>query len=102
VNTIGATTTANGTPVTAVFDTTEYSAGIKITDKQMQQLADDGTLTRHDWHPEWNYALKPRHAHLIDSRALRDRDALIVLDHAQDTGRPGHLLSEELRFNRSR
>lgn len=59
VNTIGATTTASGAPVTAVLDTTEYPAGIKIPDKQMQQLADDGILTRHDWHGEWNYTLNP-------------------------------------------
>jgi len=59
VNTIGATTTASGAPVTAVLDTAEYPAGIKIPDEQMQQLTDDGTLTRHDWHPEWNYTLNP-------------------------------------------
>jgi hypothetical protein len=59
VNTIGATTTASGTPVTAVLDTADYPAGIKIPDKQMQQLADDGILTRHHWHGEWNYTLNP-------------------------------------------
>lgn len=59
VNTICATTTANGTPVTAVLDTSEYPAGIKIPDEQMQHLADDGILARHDWHGEWNYTLKP-------------------------------------------
>lgn len=59
VNTIGATTTASGAPVTAVLDTAEYPAGIKIPDEQMHQLANDGTLTRHDWHPEWNYTLNP-------------------------------------------
>jgi hypothetical protein len=57
VNTIGATTTAKGTPVTAVLDETEYPAGIRISDEDMQALTDDGILRRHDWHGEWNYTL---------------------------------------------
>ncbi len=59
VNSIGATTTASGAPVEAVLDTSEYPAGIKITDKQMRELEANGTLTRHDWHGEWNYTLNP-------------------------------------------
>jgi len=61
VNTIGATTTASGAPVEAVLDTREYPAGIKIPDKQMRELESNGTLTRHDWHGEWNYTLNPTH-----------------------------------------
>jgi hypothetical protein len=59
VNTIGATTTAKGTPVTAVLDETEDPAGIRISDEDMQALTDDGILRRHDWHGEWNYTLTP-------------------------------------------
>lgn len=59
VNTIGATTTASGTPVEAVLDTAEYPAGIKIPDQQMRDLEDSGILTRHEWHGEWNYTLNP-------------------------------------------
>lgn len=59
VNTIGATTTAKGKPVTAVLDETEYPLGVKIPDKQMQKLVDDEILDRHDWHGEWNYTLHP-------------------------------------------
>jgi len=63
VNLIGATTTANGAPVHAVLDTTDYPAGIKITNQQMRELESSGTLTRHDWHGEWNYTLHPQHTH---------------------------------------
>ena len=59
VNTIGATRTASGERVEAVLDTAEYPAGIKIPDTQMQKLVDDGVLTRHEWHGEWNYTLHP-------------------------------------------
>jgi hypothetical protein len=59
VNTIAATTTRTGLNVHAELDTNEYPAGIKIPDQQMQALADDGVLTRHDWHGEWNYTLNP-------------------------------------------
>jgi hypothetical protein len=61
VNTIGATTTASGAPVKAVLDTTQYPAGIKIPDRQMRELESNGTLTRHNWHGEWNYTLNPTH-----------------------------------------
>jgi len=59
VNSIGATTTACGTPVEVVLDTNEYPAGIKIPDQQMRDLEDSGALTRHEWHSEWNYTLNP-------------------------------------------
>jgi len=59
LNLISRTTTASGAPVTAVLDENEYPAGIKIPDQQMRELEDTGTLTRHDWHGEWNYTLHP-------------------------------------------
>lgn len=42
VNTIAATTTATGLKVRAVLDTRDYPAGVKIGDKQMRQLTQDG------------------------------------------------------------
>ncbi len=59
VNSIGATTTASGTPVEVVLDTNEYPAGITIPDQRMRDLEDSGALTRHEWHGEWNYTLNP-------------------------------------------
>ena len=59
VNTIAATTTSTGLKVHAVLDTTEYPTGVKIPDQTMKDLTDTGTLTRHDWHGEWNYSLNP-------------------------------------------
>ena len=44
VNTIGATTTASGAPVTAVLDNGEYPAGIKITAQQMRKRHARGCL----------------------------------------------------------
>ena len=35
-----------------------YPTGIKITDKQMREL-EARAITRHDWHGEWNYTLRP-------------------------------------------
>lgn len=59
VNTIAATTTRTGLTVHAVLDQTQYPAGIKIPDQQIQRLTDDGILARHDWHGEWNYTINP-------------------------------------------
>ncbi len=52
---IGATTTTTGLTVTAELDDGTYPTGIKITDRQMQDLP----ITRDDWHGEWNYTLHP-------------------------------------------
>ena len=55
VNTIAATTTATGLRVRAELDTSAYDTGIKISDRQMDALP----LSRHDWHGDWNYTLRP-------------------------------------------
>jgi hypothetical protein len=60
VNTIAATRTRSGLSVHAELDAATYPTGIKIPDKQMEALEGDGTLTRHDWHGEWNYTLHPK------------------------------------------
>lgn len=60
VNTIAATTTRTGLTVHAELDQNEYPTGVKIPDAKMKELDTDGILTRHDWHGEWNYTLRPR------------------------------------------
>ena len=60
VNSIAATTTKTGLTVHAELDTGIYPTGVKIPDQEMASLESSGTLTRHDWHPEWNYTLKKR------------------------------------------
>jgi len=59
VNTIAATRTASGLRVHAELDTTTYQTGLKIPDDEMNALAAEGILTRHDFHGEWNYTLHP-------------------------------------------
>ena len=58
VNLIAGTTTRTGLTVTAALDDTIYPQGIKITDAQMRVL-EQQHLTRHDFHPEWNYKVSP-------------------------------------------
>ena len=53
---IGATTTRTGLTVTASRDTGTYPTGEKISDKDMRQL-EKTRITRHDWHPDWNYTI---------------------------------------------
>jgi hypothetical protein len=56
VQTIAATTTATGLRVRAELDTSAYDTGVKVSDRQMDALP----LTRHDWHGDWNYTLRPQ------------------------------------------
>ena len=55
VQTIAATTTRTGLTVHAELDTSAYDTGVKISDRQMDALP----LTRHTWHGDWNYTLRP-------------------------------------------
>ena len=55
VQTIAATTTRTGLRVRAELDDSAYDTGIKVSDRQMDALP----LTRHDWHGDWNYTLRP-------------------------------------------
>jgi len=59
VQTIAATTTRAGLSVHAELDTSAYPTGLTIPDSTMKALSESGTLTRHEWHPDWNYSLKP-------------------------------------------
>lgn len=53
---IGATKTKTGLTVDCALDQRTYQKGIKITKAQMRTLAIEGDA----FHPEWNYAIKPR------------------------------------------
>jgi DDE family transposase len=55
VQTIAATTTRTGLRVRAELDASAYDTGVKVSDRQMDALP----LTRHDWHGDWNYTLRP-------------------------------------------
>jgi hypothetical protein len=55
VNSIAATTTRTGLSVAAELDTDTYETGVRISDGQMAALP----LTRHEWHGDWNYTLRP-------------------------------------------
>jgi hypothetical protein len=55
VSSIAATTTATGLTVRAELDPGSYPAGVKVSDAEMDALP----ITRHDWHGDWNYTLRP-------------------------------------------
>jgi transposase len=56
VNLIAATTTRTGLRVRSELDTSDYPAGLRVTDADMETLY----LRRDDFHGEWNYSLLPR------------------------------------------
>ena len=56
VELIGATTTKGGLKIECVLDERTYEKGIKISDAEMETLS----ITGDDFHPEWNYTIKPR------------------------------------------
>ena len=56
VETIGATTTKTGLKVACALDTRVYEKGIKVSKAEIDALA----ITGDDFHPEWNYTIKPR------------------------------------------
>jgi hypothetical protein len=55
VNSIAATATGTGLTVHAELDPGRYPTGEQVTGAEMDALP----LTRHDWHGDWNYALRP-------------------------------------------
>ncbi|MER6832357.1 ISAzo13 family transposase [Streptosporangium sp. NPDC000563] len=56
VNSIAATTTRTGLTVRAELDAAVYETGLRISDRQLNALP----LSRHDWHGDWNYTLRPQ------------------------------------------
>jgi len=55
VNLIGATTTRTGLEVYARLDERDYPKGIAVSDAELAAL----NLERNQFHPEWNYTIKP-------------------------------------------
>jgi hypothetical protein len=56
VELIGATTTKTGLRIECALDTRTYEKGIKVSDEEMAAL----NIAGDDFHPEWNYTIKPR------------------------------------------
>jgi hypothetical protein len=56
ISLIGATTTSTGLEVYARLDDGEYPAKIRVTDAELNAV----NLHRDEFHPEWNYSIKPR------------------------------------------
>jgi Rhodopirellula transposase DDE domain len=56
VELIGATTTKAGLKVECALDERTYEKGIKVSDAEMATL----NIAGDDFHPEWNYTIKPR------------------------------------------
>jgi hypothetical protein len=55
VELIAATTTRSGLKVQADLDEGYYPIGEKISDRDFNALP----ITRHDWHGDWNYTIRP-------------------------------------------
>ncbi len=56
VELIGATTTKTGLRIECALDTRTHEKGIKVSDGEMATL----NIAGDDFHPEWNYTIKPR------------------------------------------
>ncbi len=56
VELIAATTTKSGLTLKSDIDDNTYPLGVKVTDKQLEELA----IHRHKFHGDWNYTLMPR------------------------------------------
>lgn len=56
VNLIRSTTTRAGLIVKSAIDDTYYEKGIKVSDRELEQVK----LKRHEFHGEWNYTVKSK------------------------------------------
>jgi hypothetical protein len=56
VELVAAATTETGLRILAEYDQGYYPTGVEVTDSELAGLP----LRGHDWHPDWNYDLKPR------------------------------------------
>ena len=56
VELIGATTTRTGLKIECALDERTYQKGIKVSKAEMAAL----DITGDEFHPEWNYTIKPR------------------------------------------
>ena len=51
------TTTKEGLAVTSVKDNNVYPTGLKVSDEELAAL----NISRHSFHGEWNYTIRPQH-----------------------------------------
>ncbi len=58
ISLIGSTTTQKGLRVKCGLDTNEYEKGIKVSDKDLQEL----NISKNEFHGEWNYWVSPSDA----------------------------------------
>jgi len=87
VQTIAATTTRTGLRVHAELDTNTYTTGVRVSDRQHDALP----VTRHDWHGDWNYTLRPEaYQHITTDPDPFDQPSpdLAWLNHPTLTGLP--------------
>lgn len=56
VNLIANTTNASNLRVTCELDRSDYKTGIKVSDDDIAEM----NILRHEFHPEWNYAIQPK------------------------------------------
>jgi Rhodopirellula transposase DDE domain len=78
VNSIAATTTRAGLTVHAELDPGSYPTGTEISDAQMAAIP----LTRHRFHGDWNYTLRPHPAPAPGAGTAPGRPAAGVPDRA--------------------
>jgi len=55
IDLIGSTKTSTGLSVYARLDPGEYTTGIKVSDAELAAV----NITRHEFHPNWNYTIHP-------------------------------------------
>jgi Rhodopirellula transposase DDE domain len=55
VELVAATATETGLRILAEWDHGDYPTGVEVTDAELVRLP----LTKHQWHPEWNYDITP-------------------------------------------
>jgi hypothetical protein len=90
VQSIAATTTRTGLRVHAALDTTDYDIGVRISDQQVAALP----ISRHRFHGDWNYTLRPHtdpNARDLTERPVpHTREGLdrTLLTHPDLTGMP--------------
>jgi hypothetical protein len=87
LNTIAATTTSTGLHIHAELNPAPYPTGQRISDTHLAALP----LTRHDWHGDWNYTLRPEPTHPETTQPTRHQlhhHDLSRLLHPAITGMP--------------
>jgi len=69
IDLIGQTTTSTGLKVYARLDPGAYEKGVKVTDAQLAAV----NIVRDEFHPDWNYEIRPTTALLNSCGPKRAR-----------------------------